>query len=589
MEIKGMNNALEWLNDMISLFSNNPITIPTDYRSKVLEVKKLLNNDISGVVSSLLDLGITASLVNYRIETENSNLNDLLNKEWLANINKEFMGEIPVGIRALAKEYFRERYKGSSFLLLRSVWEDVDGFILPTKMWFVDGEDIIVKNDEEGISLTNKKYYLRISQKKNKKLPINKQEKIFIQRPFSSWGTDYPVPFLIYRGIYKNLKLLELLEGKGEDVVSKALEYLFVLKKGTEGMAKLGRSDFIYDESDLRKVKENFQSLASDRKNNQGISTYVTNFDTELEHLIPEYSRALNGGLYEPILMRLLGGLGIVEIVQSIGANRREAVLNPRPFISMIEEGVKDFKSLLTDLSSTIIEVNKASHPKYFAKKIEVNSSILKDFLTDAIRDHIRSAYDRGDLSKRTYIESIENFDFDTEIKRRKEEFDRGYEELLYPHIIQNKEDKISPTEERRVDKIKNIDNPITEDKQKVEKQNFKSSVENGKEFEQAPYTEKNYPPQIKNLPKGARNIWIKSFNAVLESTGDEDKARMAAWRNVKLRYKRVGDKWVRKEKGELENSIKEMNIDDLIELKKLEILGRQSKIIDKILENNEE
>ena len=88
-------------------------------------------------------------------------------------------------------------------------------------------------------------------------------------------------------------------------------------------------------------------------------------------------------------------------------------------------------------------------------------------------------------------------------------------------------------------------------------------------------------------MPIGAKRIWIKTFNTVYEQTKDEDQARQAAWRNVKLKYKKLNDKWVRKSKGEIERGMKELSVDELIELKKLEILSKKSKLIEKILEAN--
>lgn len=61
------------------------------------------------------------------------------------------------------------------------------------------------------------------------------------------------------------------------------------------------------------------------------------------------------------------------------------------------------------------------------------------------------------------------------------------------------------------------------------------------------PYTVKKPPTWLKNLPTGAISIGVKTFNRVLAETGDEEQARKAAWRNIKLKYKKVGDKWVRR------------------------------------------
>jgi cation transport regulator ChaB len=57
----------------------------------------------------------------------------------------------------------------------------------------------------------------------------------------------------------------------------------------------------------------------------------------------------------------------------------------------------------------------------------------------------------------------------------------------------------------------------------------------------------KDPPATVKNLPSGAKKIFIDTFNSVFKEGKDEEKARMAAWSNVKLKYKKQGDKWVKK------------------------------------------
>ena len=179
-----MNPALTWFSDMVKTLSSNAIKIPKGYRAKVLAVKQLLDNDISGMVNSTLDFSIDSSLVTYQVKTKNKNLTKLLNG-WLKNINEELRGDVPVGVQSLAKEYFRERWKGSSFLLLRTFWEKRDGYVIPTIMYFIDGEDIIVENKNETRNLNGKTYRLRISDTKSKPLGTQKNERLFIQRPYS--------------------------------------------------------------------------------------------------------------------------------------------------------------------------------------------------------------------------------------------------------------------------------------------------------------------------------------------------------------------------------------------------------------------
>ena len=443
MPIKPMNNILKWLVDMASLFSKEQITVPSDYNGQVIAVKDALKHDVTGLVNSLLDFSINTSLVKYSIESDNDTLTKNLNI-WLDNLNSALRGKIPVGIQALAREYFRERWKGSSFLFLRTLWERKDGFLIPTRLWFVDGESLnIPEDDDETKTIGDEKYVLQITRDKVIPLPSKPNEIDFIQKPYSAWSDTFPTPFLIQRGLYKNLKFLELLENKGEFVVGKALEYLMLMKKGDKELAKTGDPNFVYDERDLSGIKDNFRKFVSDRKTRQGISTYVTNFDTEIQHLIPEYKRALESALYEPIEKRILAGFGLVEIASGIASDRREGILNPKPYISEINNGIKDFKMLLNDLVQTIMEKN-GERTKFFSKnnKIKVVSSPVTEFITADVRDHLRSMYDRGTLSKRTYDELLGNgtVDFDTEVKRRKDEASKGLEDTLYPPVIQNKE-----------------------------------------------------------------------------------------------------------------------------------------------------
>ena len=60
------------------------------------------------------------------------------------------------------------------------------------------------------------------------------------------------------------------------------------------------------------------------------------------------------------------------------------------------------------------------------------------------------------------------------------------------------------------------------------------------------PYTVDNPPNWLKNLPKGAISIGVRTFNAVYEQTKNEEQARMAAWAQIKRKYKKKGDKWVK-------------------------------------------
>lgn len=442
--IKALTPSLSWLSNLLALFSSKEIAIPTGFREQAHAVEEILENDCSGLVNSILDFGIsTASSIDYNVESSNKTLTKVLNN-WLKSINSSLRGQIPVGIEALSKEYYKERWKGSSFLLLRTVWEDIDGFYLPTKLWFVDGKDVEISGDDEETKIIGQQSFgLIIGKDKTIPLPTSSSEIIFTQRPYERWHEDYPTPYLIKRGVYYNLKFLEGLIEKGSSVVGKALEYLMLMKKGNPELAKLNLAQYTYSEEDLKAVKEGFQKLVNDKNMLGGVPTYTTNFDTELEHLIPDYKLALESGLYSPIERRILAGLGFIEVVEGITSTRRDSILNPKVFVSEVQDAVNDFKSLMTDVIMTAIELNRGTHRKLTnAEMIQLRTSPLKSFYSTDLLDFLRTMYDRGLISKRTMVELGVDIDFDAEIERRKEEqkdgLDQKYETTMFPPITQN-------------------------------------------------------------------------------------------------------------------------------------------------------
>jgi len=468
---KALNPLLKWLWEFLSMMNAKKIVIPAEHRDRVLAVRELLSNDCSGIVNSILDFAINAALIDYSIDTQNNNLTDKLNN-WLNEINSDLRGQVPTGLKPLAQQYFSERWKGSSLIVLRTIWETKDGMSLPTKMWFIDGENIKVEDGNQNRVIGEEKYYLYIKDNKYKPLPSTKDELIFVQKPFSTWSTLEPIPFIMQRGIYQNLLLLEMVMNKGENFLAKALEYMLVMKKGTEALAREGKAEFIYSEAELKKAKEDFQTLANDMKVIDGIPTYTTNFDTDLSHFVPDYAALLKQELYSPIERRLLSALGLIDIVQGVSSTRRESTLNPKPFITEVEKGIGDFQTLLYDIVYTIVEKNKIAHPKYFSSELKINTSNVKAFIDDSLRDHLRSMYDRGLISKQTYAEIVGSVSFEIEVSRREKETKDELDDTMYPPVIQNQEGTgfDTPTKKNVAPK----DNVPT-DKQSIEKRNFKN------------------------------------------------------------------------------------------------------------------
>jgi len=588
--IKGKNPSLKWWADMLSFFQAETITVPSSYRERVLETKRLCENDVSGIVNTVLDFAIECALVNISIETDNDNLTDELNN-WLKDVNKELIGKVPTGIYPLAKEYYRERWKGSSNLVLRTFWdrENTSKLKLPSTMFFVDGEDVIVKRKDHKdgrVTLGDEEYYIRINSRREDDIhiPRSKSERLFIQRPYESWGVVEPVPYLIRRGVFKNAKFLTLLSSKGEHVLGKALEYLMMIKKGTEKMALEGRAEHVYSEEDLKKVSKELSDLLQNRKNIAGTPTYTTNFDTEIEHMIPEYSKIINDELYSPIERKILSGLGMIEIISGKSTSRVDSILNPKPFISEVTSGIRDFSAILNDIITVIVQENVGRHKKWMNVNIKVKTSPVQAFINDKVKAMLRSIYDRGNLSRKTLVEIVGELDYVDEVKRKKSELDSGEDDLMFAPVIQNngqlydpRKPKSKQTVQQPTNTPSNKKEGVPDDKTGPEKRNYTQSnvvgepidprrqdntTLNGKEFEEAPYKKNtDLPDSVKVLPAGAQTIWREVFNKSYPK--GEETAIKIAWTAVKRVYEKKGDKWIKKYKGTVENTLDKL-LEDL-------------------------
>ncbi len=532
-----------WLQELLAYLGTDLIKVPRNYRMQVLGVKQMLRTDDSGLVSSMLDFAVdSASDVDYSVETTNNNLTTLLDK-WIQNVNISLLGDVPTGLQALSKQYFTERWKGSSFLLLRTKWESVDGYNLPTKLWFVHGEDIVPrkKPKDEVVILGNQRYDLRVTPKRKLPLVNTPEHKIFIQQPYEYWGTELTTPFVIRRGLFRNLALLSMLINKGGSVIGKALEYLLILKKGSEAMSKENRPDFTYSAGDLQKVKDLFGEVVKDRQYNTGIPTYTTNWDTELEHHIPNYDRVLKQELYVAIEKRLFAGLGLVNILEG-GASRKETILNPKPFIGEVTAGVNDFSNLIKDIMIMIVAKNKNSHRKFFGdgRVLKIRHTPVKAFMSDEFKKILRSLYDRGSLSKRTLDELVGEVDYNFEVKRREDEFENKEDIIMFAPVIQNQEGVRSVEEDKIIELFgdpkdkKKIKEDVTDDKKGPESVNFDKSELEHCTFER----NKDLPSGIKDLLSSkAQTVWKSIWNDLMLRDVDIDLAFNTVCNRIKKEF----------------------------------------------------
>lgn len=513
--------------------SGNKIEIPSDFATRQLKINELLDSDYTGIVRTVYEFMVGSASVPMNFVTDNSNLTAYL-KDWANHkLNSDISLDIPKGLNALTTQYMRERWK-SSFIALNIIWEKIDGLIVPSKMWVSDGGSIIVGGDSS--VLNGKKYYLGTL---DNQLKSSENHTILIRKPFNSWYEDYPTQYLVSKGVLYNALLKKELITKQADVIQEMIPYILALRAGDASLlAKNLMGDI---DGQLSKVKESLKEAKRNKKYrvNEGDMILKGRYDLEVEHLIPDLTKLFNDAIVKPVNNDLLYGLGLVDL-EGFASTRQESILNPKILVEEIVHGVSDFQALLTEVLDLMIEKNKELHPKQMGQDIRIVPGVIKTFLTDAMRKLIKDYTNTGLLSIEDAFEGLpQGFDFEISKKRRENEKDEGVEDLFFPRVILNQDSNTR----------QDVADPRPPSPNEVPSRNNEESSD--EEDIMAPYTKENYPEQIKNLPQGARTIWIRTFNSVYEETKDEDKARQAAWSAVKNKYKKVGDKWVKKSSNE--------------------------------------
>ncbi len=535
-----MNSNPVYLNQLLSLMIRK-IVVPTDYHGRVAAVREMQEDDITGMVDALTDFAVNTATTDFTIEADNKKFTEIL-KDWLFTLNSEYNGKTPVGIKPLAKEYFKERWKYSSFPVLKiSKWDKVEGgVILPTKMFFVDGESIYAKDanaKSNVLTVGSYKYYL------GKEAKTAMENGYIFSKPYGRWFDKYPVPYLIKRGVYHNWKIIESIKNKEIELLEQVIPYMRLIKRGTAELAKDNIK--IYSDEELLKVKEQFQTLMDDlttpKAGDKNIKApiRVTQFDETIEDIIPDLKKLFDKDLFIVAEKNILAGLGFIDIVEAVSTSRRESVLNPRAFIEEVKTGVEDFKQILKQLVLLIIEKNK-SHIKYLNTDFYISSSPVKGFMTNDFKELIRSLYDRGAVSKQTAVELIGEISFTTEVHRREQETNEGLDETLYPPVTKNQEDKGMDFPGQKTPEEEMEDN-VPEDKKGPEKENYDTSGKDSLVI--APYQQmKDLPSAVKKLSRTKQIKWKKVFNNAyyfkFGKTGDKKKADAyavkVAWDSVK-------------------------------------------------------
>jgi hypothetical protein len=356
----------------------------------------------------------------------------------------------------------------------------------------------------------------------------------------------------VKQGVYKNWKAIQVLQNKGNEVITKILPYLFLMQKGTENMYLQDKGQ--YTDPDLKTMVDNFKE-ALERFNREGSRLPATGvpFDQKYEHLIPDLLPILREELYSQGSRSILSGLGFVDVIQGISSTRKESVLNPKPFIAEVNAGVDGFKSILMDVINLIIVENKLDHKKLFSdnNELKIVASPLK-INVETLIDSLRSAFVYGTISIKTYQEIL-GIDPEQELERMKKEMTDGLRDIYYPHLIQNTE-KDPDTNVSVPPKVtkKQEEKQVEKEKKPKNMQEAEEQVEEGiikDDLEIAPYTKENHPKYLDKYPSDAVDVWITTFNESLPK--GEDYAFPVAWtvmkKYLKRHYNKEGDKWVKK------------------------------------------
>lgn len=536
------------LNNIHSLLSNT-ITLPSGFHGEVNAVKEMLVDDVSGMVDTLTDFQVNVACVDYKIETNNSNLTDLLDN-WLDNIiNRDYEGQIPRGIHNVAKEYFQERWKGSSFPILKiAKWDYISGLWLPTKMFFVDGGSIYSEEKEEDTvqSLLPYNYYLGRDKAKSGKLYKN----VIITKPFNRPFDEYPTPYLVKRGVYHNWAMIQMLKSKQSKLSESVIPYMLRLKMGSEALELQGHTN---KSGDFKQVADDIKKMVKDTDNASNLKSNVplrvTNWDEFLEHLIPDLTKMFDPKIYTSLEKHIMAGLGFIDIMDIASNSRKESSINPKAFMSQTITGVKDFKiQILKELMHRIVDKNKSKHKKYMSDNLwwKITSSPIIGFMTDEFKQSLRLLWKNGQLSNQTYCELVGEVEYATEVARREREMKAGHERKMYPHITENKEDKGLDIQEPTDKETDKNGKPIpTDKKDDTDKYKISSKLES----ENAIYpTLQSLPDNIKKKynkkqQEQWREIWNNAYQYMMKKSKNAKKAESYAFRVangiMKKRYKK--------------------------------------------------
>ena len=494
--------------DLAFSTSANNVKVKDTFYGQMDQIKKLLRNDRTALVSPILEFMINSATVPIAFNSDNTNLNKLF-LGWSKNVNANLNIDIPRGLRSFTEQYFRERWK-SSFIGVRIRWGKIDGFIMPTVMHIFDGSSLYAKDEKN--TLNSIQYYLGKPKTDQSNLLRNTQtESILIRKPYNSLYEKVPTPYLVYNGALEHALKKSLILDRQNEIVKTAFPYQFFIKAGTEEMLK---QKLLIDEEQLTALSDKFQQKKSEYDTHVADKGLVGAFPfhVKFEELIPDYLKALDEKILKGTDKNLLSALGLIEL-KGFSTTREEAILNPKVLVEEVTNAVADYVELLNEI---VVQIKERNSTRYKINDlVEVSPGIIESFITDDMRSLMRSLYDRGLISKQDMIEGATMLKFKTQVVKRDSELKGGVDVTLYPPVTQNQENNIKDTNE---------DIPLDKKPDSPESENFKNASDD-KEPEYITSVMKNVrsiPQEIKKeLSKAQQQTFKKAFNKMFEKATD--------------------------------------------------------------------
>jgi cation transport regulator len=571
----------------LNLADLGKIKVGNTFYAQMRQINRILSNDITGFVNSILEFMIEACNTDLTFNTNNFNYTKVF-EMWQKDLNTDLNIDIPRGMRSFSEQYYRERLS-SSFIVLRGKWGDVDGVTMPTKMWLMDGASIYVKDDKEGFN--NYRYYFgKPKDDDSNELPNNKDEFTLIRKPYNKWTDTTPTPYLVKTGALYQALFQEKILNRQAEIISTPFPIGTAIKMGCAEAMKSGKMP---TEDDLKDMKEKWQNLRADY-NTHPFSRGVLGvfpFDVNFEHIMPDYAKALDDKIIKPSERKLLAALGMIEF-KGFSSNREEAILNPKVLVERCVDAVLDYVELLDDVVDLIRKKN-ATKTKTSNIEVRIQPGIIKAFIDDKMRAMIRNWYDRGLISKEDALEATTMLNFKIQVQKRQQEEKDNINKICYPQIVTNLEQYGDNSNQPK------DDDEVPDDKKpgSPESKNFKNASIDGyvicencgseidyddepeagmgyikcpiceiaidqtgkcyltsedEELVIAPYQSVNQlPDSVKNnMTKELQRVFMNVVNNSLKNGDSEEVAFKKAWSVLnKIAHKNSKNKWIRNKK----------------------------------------